>query len=291
FAGAASAVLASAGPDALLPFRDVAGAAADVSVAFVIDFGGSAGSFVKCVTVPSGDTGLQALFAVSTPRLPADGSPFVCALNGVPASGCGQVVSGGDIYWSYWHGTSGSWQYSNVGAGSVQVHNGDVEGWRFQNPGNGNPTDPPPRSSADYTAECGPLPPDTATTVVGTPPATAPASAPASPGSASAPSVATGSRLPGSSPGSSTSAPATTTPAHSGPSSTTPQASPGATANPKGSPTAPDSGPRAQSLRALPASAHGGSGNAAAPALFGGLIVLALVGGTLFRWRKRPHTK
>jgi hypothetical protein len=34
-------------------------------------------------------------------------------------------------YWSYWHLQGGSWIYSNVGASSHTVHNGDVEGWRW----------------------------------------------------------------------------------------------------------------------------------------------------------------
>lgn len=32
-------------------------------------------------------------------------------------------------YWSYWHWRDGRWQYSQVGAESFKVHDGDVEGW------------------------------------------------------------------------------------------------------------------------------------------------------------------
>lgn len=39
----------------------------------------------------------------------------------------------GYVYWSYWHGTSGTstWSYSSAGAGASRVTDGDVEGWRF----------------------------------------------------------------------------------------------------------------------------------------------------------------
>jgi hypothetical protein len=39
-------------------------------------------------------------------------------------------------YWSYWHLTDGSWAYSQLGASSYKVQDGDVEGWRW---GTGEP--------------------------------------------------------------------------------------------------------------------------------------------------------
>ena len=54
---AASAALAGAGPDALMPFRDAAGAATEVSVAFVVDFGDLGAPVVGCTQVPSTEDG------------------------------------------------------------------------------------------------------------------------------------------------------------------------------------------------------------------------------------------
>ena len=119
FVGAVSAALASGGPDALLPFRDMAGAATEVSVAFVVDFGGSTPPVVRCVRVPSGTNGYQALTIFTQEENEAapvyNSSGLLCSINGDPSSGCGLAVSGGYIYWSYWHGTSGTWQYANRG--------------------------------------------------------------------------------------------------------------------------------------------------------------------------------
>jgi hypothetical protein len=43
-----------------------------------------------------------------------------CQCHGVPC-----------LYWSYWHLVGGDWDYSGVGAGAYQVHDGDVEGWSW----------------------------------------------------------------------------------------------------------------------------------------------------------------
>ncbi len=42
-----------------------------------------------------------------------------------------QSYGPGGVYWSYFHLTNGRWQTSVTGAGSYQVHDGDVEGWAF----------------------------------------------------------------------------------------------------------------------------------------------------------------
>lgn len=161
---AASVALSGGGPDALVPFKQAAGAASEVSVAFVIDFAGLAPTQVGCVTVPGTDNGYQALAAFTEQEHDApptyNGSGLLCSIDGIPNSGCGVGVSGGYIYWSYWHGDSGGWAYASTGA-SQTVHSCneggqdcDVEGWRFENPGKGNQTDPAPAALPDYSAIC-----------------------------------------------------------------------------------------------------------------------------------------
>ena len=158
---AGTTALALAGPFALRPFADVAhaaGTAGETSVAFVLDFGGPAGNqVVGCVTVPSSDDRYDALAAfVSQERLAQptyNASGLLCSINGVPSSGCGTEVAGGYIYWAYWTGGPHGWTYAETGA-SNPVGQDDVEGWRFEDPGKANPSDPPPRTAARYSAIC-----------------------------------------------------------------------------------------------------------------------------------------
>ena len=58
----------------------------------------------------------------------------VCAIGGAgcPSSNCWCQCQGTPcIYWTYWHWIDESWQYSQVGAASYLVHDGEVEGWRW----------------------------------------------------------------------------------------------------------------------------------------------------------------
>ena len=170
---AVTAALSLAGPFALRPFSDVAGAAGEVTVAFVLDFGGSSSNqVVGCVTVPSTDSRYDALAAfISQENLaPAVYAPsgLLCSINGIPSSGCGQTVAGGYIYWSYFTGGSTGWVYSSTGAFGNVTH-GDVEGWRFQDPGTGRPNDPPPRTAPEYDALCATTPTTTTTTTTAPP--------------------------------------------------------------------------------------------------------------------------
>lgn len=60
----------------------------------------------------------------------------VCRLFGVgrdSGPGCLGGADGDNRYWAYFRAPSGtsSFTYSRAGAGSVQVHDGDVEGWKF----------------------------------------------------------------------------------------------------------------------------------------------------------------
>ncbi len=187
---AATVVLSLGGPGALLPLKNAAQALTDVSVAFVVDFSGSEGVQSACIKVPSTDNEYQALALFTEQEHEAaptyNSSGLLCSIGGVPSSGCGQAEGNGYIYWSYWHGDSGSWQYSNTGASGI-VHSCDpagndcdVEGWKFEDPGAGNASDPPPRSPPDYAAICssGPASTTTSTATPSTVPGTTSASTP-----------------------------------------------------------------------------------------------------------------
>ena len=152
-----AAALALAGPLALRPFVDVAGAASDVAVAFVVDLGPAGGQVTGCVKVPSTDNRYDALSAfLAQQRLEAptfNSSGLLCSINGIPTSGCGQTVPGGYVYWAYYTGNGHKWVYANAGAFDP-VGTADVEGWRFQDPGTGRPNDPPPPVAPRYASLC-----------------------------------------------------------------------------------------------------------------------------------------
>ena len=142
---------------------------APVSIAVVVDFGD--GSLVSAVCVPadSRDSGIDLLnkrfemLGTDPPRINSSG--LVCAIDGVPDEGCGDQVDSKYAYWSYWRGTAdGGWAYSNTGPQGIRVVPTKVEGWRFQPKGAGNPSDPPPRGSADPGPTCSPPSPATSAT-------------------------------------------------------------------------------------------------------------------------------
>jgi hypothetical protein len=154
-------------------------------VAIIVDRGESGPVSSACVAAKSNDNGATILatrasmLGLPQPRFNASG--LLCAIDGVPANGCGDLHDGKYAYWSYFHGSGGSWSYSHIGPGGSRVSAGVVEGWRWQPAGAGNPTDPPPRA-APSTAACAspstPPPPPTAAppvTIAGanTPPVTA----------------------------------------------------------------------------------------------------------------------
>jgi hypothetical protein len=303
---AASAALALAGPYALMPFKDAAGAATEVSVAFVVDFGGANKVQVTCVKVPSTDDEYQALAAFTqqeneeTPTY--NDSGLLCSIGGIPNSGCGQSDGSGFIYWSYWHGDTGGWEYSNTGASgtvhtcNVQGQECDVEGWRFEDPGSGNPNDPPPEAIADYADICPTTPPPTTTTSASppttpgtaTPSNTIPKATTVSPssGGGSNPSVTGSTQTTGVS--------SSTQPvSHGGSSPTTP-----ATAKHSGSlpdtsataTTASEPNVNIQALGGTPARGnHGSSGGADSVWITGG-ILLVLIAGSVYGWRRRVRS-
>ena len=167
FVGAAAAVLAPVGPGALVPLKMAIASADsvgnDVYVAVVVDFGSgsSMSSVSKCVPVASNAHDSDALAAaVGAGNVAYTNSGLLCAIDNYPANGvqnCGQSVGPGDYdYWSYWHGSSGSWVYANNGPAEQSVSSppNDVEGLRFQidQPANGN--DPPPSVAPAYAQIC-----------------------------------------------------------------------------------------------------------------------------------------
>jgi hypothetical protein len=155
--GAGAAALAPLGPAALAPLR---AAAAEIYVAVVVDFGGGPGSptaIVDCVTVPSGSTDAQALADAVDQETAYSNSGLLCAIEGYPPNGVSNcdASSGQDYYyWSYWHGSTGSWVYANDGPAEQVVAPGDVEGWRFEDPGPANPSAAKPGPAPEYAAIC-----------------------------------------------------------------------------------------------------------------------------------------
>ena len=174
-------------------------AAGTISVAVAVDPGGvpgmSGGLETMCVTVPAGATGADVLAARARalgrplPRYASSG--LLCAIDGQPATGCGERVDGAYRYWAYFLG-SGSWTYAGTGPALRRASAGQLEGWRFV-AGAGNATDPPPRTSASPASIC--VPPAAPPPTVAPPPAPAaptPGPVPGGPGS-----DASGSGVPG----------------------------------------------------------------------------------------------
>lgn len=323
---AGTAALSLAGPFALRPFADAAhaaGSAGEVSVAFVLDFGGPSGNQVAgCVAVPSSDTRYDALAAFAQEKgLTQPGyapSGLLCSINGIPTSGCGQVIDGGYIYWAYFTGGAHGWTYASTGA-SGTVGTGDVEGWRFENPGSGNPGDPGPRTAPHYNALCGSTPPTTlpgggsggggaggggsgghgggggtagqghghtATHAHATHGSTTAASGGSSPTNSStapsstAPSTTTSTPCPDPTASSTDSSTTSSSTTTSTPCPDTPTSSPG---------TDVTSDPTVGLANTRRASS-GGSGPGPDPMIIGGLLIAALAIAGYTRWRKRPRT-
>jgi hypothetical protein len=301
--GAVGAALAPAGPGALVPLKMAIASADsvgnDVYVAVVVDFGSgsSMSSVSKCVPVASSAHDADALAAaVGSGNVAYNNSGLLCAIDDYPANGvqnCGQSVGSGDYdYWSYWHGSTGSWVYANNGPAEQSVASpaNDVEGWRFQTDEPDNPSDPPPAVASSYAQICNastevppPQPPSgaapTTTTTTDAPP-----SATATTGTTSAGSAQT-----------TTTTTAVSTRPKSGVSTTT--AVPGATTTTLGSGDTVSVGGSSHGSsgthRSVVASAasHDSSGGPSSnflPAILIAVVVAALGGLALFRWRRRP---
>ena len=167
FVGAVAAVLAPIGPGALVPLKLAVASADsvgnDVYVAVVVDFGNGSGmsTVSKCVPVPSSARDSDALAAaVGSSNVAYASSGLLCAIDNYPTNGvqnCGQSVGNGDYdYWSYWHGSSGSWVYASNGPTeqSVSSPGNDVEGLRFQFNEPDTPSSPPPSVAPSYAQIC-----------------------------------------------------------------------------------------------------------------------------------------
>ncbi len=121
----------------------------EIRVVLVVDssdLGG--GASATCLVVPAGTTGSQLLarrgseLGTGSPRYGSSG--LLCAIDGLPATGCGDRNAGGFEYWAYFNGSSGSWAYGNINPFTRRLSDGDIEGWRYVQ-GAGNGQDPPPR--------------------------------------------------------------------------------------------------------------------------------------------------
>ena len=294
-----------------------AAAATGSHVAFVVDFGGatdSAGNVVQaCVEVPSGDNDAEALAALSNqegwPAPRYDQSGLLCAIDGDPAAGCGTPAAGGYDYWSYWEGTAGGWVYASTGPAFTTASATSTQGWRFQDPGGGNPSDPSPRGPADPAATCGsstvPAAPSTVPPPT-TPPPSTPPGPPASSSTVPAPGVVTTAASTAARSGAGGGGPTTPSPGNQSgkqprPSTVTANvASPGAPARRKESgaaratPDAPTTtappaerlsnvdGPRALAGAASPRRAGGN----ARPALLTAIVLAAMAAGVIAYQRR-----
>ena len=139
FAGTASAVSCSG------PISD-----GEIRVVLVVDssdLGGS--SSATCLVVPAGTTGSQLLarrgneLGIGSPRYGSSG--LLCAIDGLPATGCGDRNSGGYGYWAYFFDGGGNWTYGSNNPFSKRLTDGAIEGWRFVTGGCGCGQDPSPR--------------------------------------------------------------------------------------------------------------------------------------------------
>jgi hypothetical protein len=152
-------------------------AVGDFHVAIVVDFGTGASVTNTCIAAGSRDNGAQLLAARASvlgraqPRFGSSG--LLCAIDGFPATGCGQQSGGKFAYWAYYRASNGSWSYQSIGPAFIRVKADVVEGWRWHGSGAGNPTDPPPRGSANAAATCKPATPPP--TTIARPAATTPA--------------------------------------------------------------------------------------------------------------------
>src|SRR6476659_9251027 len=120
-------------PDTVLS----AGAAGSNRAMVVVDTGSSVHRVV--VTFSGSITGIQALeLAGAQPVVYsfAGQGGAVCRLFGVGRDAGPNCLGGADgdnRYWAYFRAPAGtsSFTYSRSGAGATQVHDGDVEGWKF----------------------------------------------------------------------------------------------------------------------------------------------------------------
>jgi hypothetical protein len=240
---------------------------------------------------------------------------LVCAINNFPANGlqsCLSTTSSGQYYyWSYWEGDpyTNTWTYANVGPASHTVSAGQtyVEGWRYQDPGQDNPsaTKPAVSPGAAFAQAC-----------PGVTPVPSGGSGSGGGGNGSAGGGSGGSTGgPAPAPANSSASATTTTSAVPGNGSTGARTAPAGTASP-GSSTTTTSHP-GTGAKAPPGAAHGtsttatagnganthdgktvladqrrhdgaGGGDPTLPIVIVAVVILALGGLAWWRWRRRP---
>ncbi len=297
----AAAGVAALGPLGVTTLAPMRAAASEVYVAVVVDFAGASGApanVVQCVQVPATSTDAQALAQAVNQQTTYNASGLLCAIAGYPPTGDATCTraSGQDYYfWSYWHGSTGSWVYASDGPAEQPVSDGDVEGWRYEDPGPASPSAAKPSVAPDYAAIC---PQATSATTTSAPPSAVAAGSPAAtvPPTPASGAPATTTLPPGAPP------PTVASAAKAGESGgsagvTTPTGvSPGAPPTTTGAPAAttsttgvgkPRAGPRRDRLAAgvLGRRAHNGSGTWP---LVGTAIALGALGaGAALIWRRR----
>jgi len=305
FVGAAAAALAPVGPGALIPLKMAIASADsvgnDVYVAVVVDFGnGSSMSTVsKCVPVASSAHDADALAAaVGSGNVAYANSGLLCAIDNYPANGvqnCGESVGSGNYdYWSYWHGATGSWVYADDGPAEQSVSSpaDDVEGWMYQLNEPDNRTDPAPAVTPSYSQICNastevpppaspPAPATTTTTSAPAPPSVSPTTAKTNAGLAPAATTSTAVSSRSKSSGATST---TTTAAASGTTTTT--LGDGGSEGTGGTRNRGSTDGHRSAVASAPS--HGGSSGNLLPVILVAVVVAALGGFALVRWRRRP---
>jgi hypothetical protein len=198
-----------------VPGGVVSGSAAcaddETRFAIVVDFGDAAGApsgnTVTCVPVDSDDTAADALVArarmLGRPVPRYNNAGLLCSIDGFPESGCGERSATGYRYWSYWFGGD-AWSYASTGPAFHRAKPGGVVGWRFHDAGAGNPSDPPPRASAQFADLCSP-PPTTSAPSATSAPATPSTTGSATTAAATPATASSSTALPAPEPSSTTS--------------------------------------------------------------------------------------
>lgn len=284
----------------------------------VIDYGSPSASatppptVTQTVSVAAGTSDEQAL-AEAGDSIGTNSSGLICVINGYPADGvqnCTAAAGSKFYFWSYWQGNpaSNTWTYASVGPATHTVTSGDtyVEGWRYQNPGPASSAAPPPTvtPAAAFAQACPGITPvadsgggsSTTTTTgrtTGTSGETSPTQSSPSLGSgtATAGGVTTGGNPSGQSGGQTST---TTVPSAGGrvPTTVAPSNSSGTSTTSTGTTPTPSNLRHQLSAPPLVSRQHGGSSASGWLALAAaGLVIAALIGGALFRWRRRPASE
>ena len=124
-------------------------------------------------------TGLQLLQRSGLPLVTSAGGQgsAVCGIDGEGSddpTNCFLPCTGGTcLYWAYYGYVSGAWKFSQIGAGSRVVHDGDIDGWSWGSGGVSSGAIPAPPGTLCPTDTPSPTPAlPTSTPVIGPPSAT-----------------------------------------------------------------------------------------------------------------------